>query len=536
MLRDLLKYLLITLIGTLPVSCVFDDGAACIETSSAPHNIQFTVSLAQHGTTRATWGDEYTEDPGTAFENRILPDAMRVAVYTADNVKLGDVENLYYWPTNDAHTEFKFTGAMPEAFTTHFTELIAASGTPEYKIMVLANCPEGDEQELTYNYTLLDPATGAIPMWGILKTTLDGLSSSQTIDIGAIELLRSAAKLEVKLSDALVEYGTIIHGVYINYYNQTGYCLPTGWDTVDRTDALDLTGCFRLYRHAAVKRTFSPDEATPQTSFYTYVPEYDNLNTMYAEEKAKISIDLTHNGKRRLIEDGISLCKYSNGAPVEGSDYNIVRNHIYQYRITRISGEDLMLEYSVADWDTEDWGTNNEFEEHPITYPTYHNPVMPAAFFGSGESSAKYIITQEPTMYHHSTQDGAGAFECYFQVTAPQGVQWRPNIMGSLENYQIKVYDANKTLVYDSSADDKSLTDDLSECAAGNEWYKIHVFPKSDNGAGTAKVEFGIVYFQTWTQSYINLFINGDYGDIKWPESGDNPKLITIQHINEPHE
>ena len=30
---------------------------------------------------------------------------------------------------------------------------------------------------------------------------------------------------------------------------------------------------------------------------------------------------------------------------------------------------------------------------------------------------------------------------------------------------------------------------------------------------------------------YIHLYINGEYDHIKWPDSGDNPKIIKIQHV-----
>ena len=129
-------------------------------------------------------------------------------------------------------------------------------------------------------------------------------------------------------------------------------------------------------------------------------------------------------------------------------------------------------------------------------------------------------------MYYNSANPKAGAFECYFQITAPKGVQWKPNMMGSKENYIIQVYNANNVLVFDS--DEKNVN--INECAS-NEWYKILVYPKNDSGVGTAEVDFGIVYWQSWSSSYINLYINGEYNNIKWPDSGDNPKLISIKHI-----
>lgn len=517
---------MIMLVATMFVSCWNrnggDNGG---DTYDVSHNIMFSMSVDDNNRRGGdTWKDEYTKEIGNTFEKRILPDALRVAVYTTENVKLGDVHDIYYWPNNEDMTEYKFMGAMPDAFTSHFMNAKENGNSLEYKIMVMANCPEGDEPGLTYNYSCLDRENGAIPMWGIKKVNLSGLTIEQSEDIGEIKLLRSAAKLEVKLSDALKEKGTVINEAYVNYYNQTGYCLPTGWDVVERTEDLSMSDCFRLYRHAALRHYFTPNN--DNTVFNVYLPEYDNSNVNYTEEKAKISLDITHNGQRRFIEDAISLCQYSNGSPVENSDYNIVRNHIYQYRIVKITGEDILLEYSVADWDLEDWGNGENYEEHNLTYPTYHNPVMPKAYFDLTTTPEKYVITQNPVMHYNGSNPLEGAFECYFQILAPEDVQWKPNIMGSMSNYNIRVYDAKGNLVFDADG----LNQDIHECS-NVEWYKILVYPKNNDGVGSS-VDFGIVYWQDWTSSHINLYINGEYNNIKWPSSGDNPKLISIRHID----
>lgn len=520
------------LVATMFVSCWNSNGGDNGgDTYDVSHNIMFSMSVDDNTRGGDKWKDDYTKEIGNTFEKRILPDALRVAIYTTENVKLGEVQDIYYWPNNEEMTEYKFMGTMPEAFTSHFMSLIENEETPVYKIMVLANCPEGDEADLTYHYSCLDRNSGAIPMWGIKKVDLSELVNAQTEDIGTIQLLRSAAKLEVKLSDALKAKGTVINEAYVNYYNQTGYCLPTGWDKVERTEELSMTDCFRLYRHVALKQYFTAND--DNTVFNVYVPEYDNSNINYAEGKAKISLDITHNGQHRFIEDAISFCQYSNGSPVENSDYNIVRNHIYQYKIVKITGEDILLEYSVADWDLEDWGNGATFEEHDLAYPTYHNPVVPESFlsFVPTETKPNYIIKEKPVMYYNSANPKAGAFKCYFQITAPTGVQWKPNMMGSKENYTIQVYDANNVLVFDS--DEKNVN--INECAS-NKWFKVLVYPKNDNGVGTAEVDFGMVYWQSWSSSYINLYINGEYNNIKWPESGDNPKLISIKHIEQPTE
>ena len=123
----------------------------------------------------------------------------------------------------------------------------------------------------------------------------------------------------------------------------------------------------------------------------------------------------------------------------------------------------------------------------------------------------------------------AGAFECLFQITAPENVEWKPGIAGTLENYRIRVYNQTKTVLLFDSAD-KNVN--LGACSRDS-WYRIVVFPLSNEWAGSNEVDFIISYHQSWTDQYIHLYINGEYDHIRWPESGDNPKIIKIKHVNQ---
>ena len=129
----------------------------------------------------------------------------------------------------------------------------------------------------------------------------------------------------------------------------------------------------------------------------------------------------------------------------------------------------------------------------------------------------------------------AGGFSCYFQILAPELVEWKPVFMGSKENYRIRVYRLDNNLVqattpcYDTG--DDALQENLGVCGAG-EWFHIVVFPLSDDGADSTIIEFGISYYQAWTDQYINLYVNGEYNNIRWPNSGDNPKIINIRHTS----
>ena len=528
----MVKYLALLLAGILAASCIFD-ADQCVMPADQPHAVRFTLALDQQRT-KAEWGKEYPSEPGVPFDCRIIPEDVRVVVYAQDGTRVGVLQDLGYWPINEAHTEFQFVGQLPPEFVEHFN---ANRGEPKYRFMVLANCGDHSSgaEYISYRQEQLNPAAegSAIPMWGVKEANVTPLINSERLDLGEIWLLRAAAKIEVKLSDEIKREGTTsINSATLKYYNQTGYVLPSYWSQVSETKELDQENCFRGYRHAAVNLPFYKDEKTG--SVYVYVTEYNNID--YSGERNKISLDFNIKGQNKTFEDAISFCNYSYGKPVENSHYNIVRNHIYEFEVLSIAGDNLELQYTVADWDAEMWDTNNdgvpdsEYEEHELAYPTYHNPVVPASYFADDFSFEK---VGAPRMQYSGNQANlkTNAFECFFQITAPVREElWKPVFMGGTkENYRICVYDHNGYLLYETGNQDKEKA--LGVCANNTEWFRILVFPLSADGAGTDNIEFGITYYQMWTDQWINLYVNGEYDHIRWPDSGDNPKVIKIKHV-----
>ena len=530
----MVKYLALLLAGILAASCVFD-ADQCVMSADEPHAVMFTVAL-DHQRTKATWNEEYPSETGVPFDYRIIPEDLKVVVYAKDGSRVGVLQDLGYWPINEAHTEFQFIGQLPAEFVTYYNE---HSETTDYRFMVLANCSDHSSgaEYISYSQAQLDPsaANSAIPMWGVKEADVAPLLNSERLDLGEIWLLRAAAKIEVNLSENEKSKGTKINSATLKYYNQTGYVLPSGAMSAKDTRHLDQENCFRGYRHAAVNLPFYKDEETGNV--YVYVTEYNNMD--YSGERNKISLEFNINGEDKRFEDAISFCNYSDGKPQENSHYNIVRNHIYEFEILSIAGDNLELQYTVADWDAERWDTNgdgvldSDYEEHELAYPTYHNPVVPLEYLSMTPGViTNYTITQEPQMYYHPNNE-EGAFECFFQITSPSNVQWKPGITGTKENYKVRVYNHTTgpekgKLLFDSS--DPNLQKDLGACPA-NGWYRIVVFPLSSDHAGTTSIDFTISYYQAWTGQYIHLYINGEYDKIRWPESGNNPKIIKIKHV-----
>jgi hypothetical protein len=530
------KYLLVLICGVLSVSCIFDTEQCITQIPTHPvvlegeHTISFTIGF-DTSTTRVECD---TTNYAVPFDYHIDPGTLRVMLTDTENNAIGEIERLYIWPTNEKQTEFEFTGKLPDG-------LVFDPAEPKYKLFALVNAPaEAIDREFTlYHHQRLDPRNegSSIPMWGVMTVDLSPILSVPNYKIpNALWMLRSAAKIEVQLSQDLKDKGTEITSATMKYYNVEGYVAPADWHSFSDTHEVDCEEAINVYRHAAVNLPLIKDEATGD--YYVYMPEYDNQH--YPGERNKISLTMVHNGEEVVFEDVISFCDYSNGAIVENSDYNIVRNHIYRFTIRSIAGSSLVLEYKVADWTTEDWGDGQDYEEHDLSYPTYHNPVVPYEFLSlNGTEQTNYVISKQPTMHYNPGNWEEGGFHCYFQILAPNNVGWKPVFMGSKENYQIRVYHLNNKLeegteaIFDSAVAGKQ--GNIGECGAG-EWYHIVIFPLSNDGADSTEIEFGISYYQAWTDQYINLYVNGEYGNIRWPNSGSNPKLINIRHTSQPQQ
>lgn len=281
-----------------------------------------------NGSTRAggdegpTWGDPYSDEIGTDFDNRISLSSVRVLIYPETEAQpVAEVTEMACYPTG--LNEYQLIGTVRQLGTT-----TAAAGS--YRVMVMANCPDdgGNPGDMTFGTADTAYPDGHIPMWGVATVPLRFEGREE---IGTIDLLRAAAKIEVELKeDAAVGY--CLSAVYIDRYNGNGYCLPAEWNGVGTTKALsflkDTTPyCSRPYASAVSTRLdFKPVDESRMT-YVVYLPEYDTTT----DNQATISVEIQSNAEEETPE--VFSFSGDNGIKV---DCNIVRNHYYKYTITGI--------------------------------------------------------------------------------------------------------------------------------------------------------------------------------------------------------
>lgn len=324
-MKNCLYILYIGLLGILISSC--QQSLEEVQLKSAKAQVAFTVAMNDlDSRSRSSWenNDKMAEtDEGTVDENQIDLNSeagLQVFVYDVNGNLLGKVANKEIFKLSD--NTYKFNGEL-------FVENLQ-SEILECCLMVYANCTASID---TFAYD-----TQYIPMWGVKKTILN-LSKGELTDINEpVYLLRSMAKVEVKL-DQLIAEDFDLTSVCIDKYNMIGNVLPA-YETLLDVEYMDQQAVFNPTTHLA-DDSLSFKQIPGEDAFFIYLPEYDNSNP------ATVTV---------IIDDksyAIEFKNYVAGKP-SGNPYNIVRNHCYQYTITSVNTNiDVILEdlsYQSIPW------------------------------------------------------------------------------------------------------------------------------------------------------------------------------------------
>ena len=336
--------LMFCLLSTM--SCVFDDGYDNEDKTDDAVRVAFRMSYA-NGNTRAAnkgWDDYDPKDDGTAYENAINTEQLQIKVCDENGTIIGDVENVIAINNGtDTNPEYSITGTWENA---------ADKLSKAKKIMVFANCGTSivtpdNIQNLAFARSA---TTQYIPMWGVTTLTNE-LVVGKSNNLGTIDLLRSLAKVKVKLADGMKSRKYSLGAMQLNNYNTSGYTLPLTYNTVASTAAIRFGNSLHANSSWAQSITMTNND---DESIMLYIPEYDNINAA-ADRKATISLQLMRDGE----EEGnytLHFCNYTpEGAPDAASTYNIQRNHYYEYTVGR-TDDQVKIVLNVKKWNLRQHG------------------------------------------------------------------------------------------------------------------------------------------------------------------------------------
>lgn len=336
--------LMFCLLSTM--SCGFDDGYDNEDQNDDAVRVAFRMSYA-NGNTRAAnegWDDYDPKDDGTAYENAINTEQLQIKVCDENGTIIGDVENVIAINNGtDTNPDYSITGTWENA---------ADKLSKAKKIMVFANC--GTSIVTPDNIQNLAFASSAttqyIPMWGVTTLTNE-LVVGKSNNLGTIDLLRSLAKVKVKLADGMKSRKYSLGAMQLNNYNTSGYTLPLTYNTVASTAAIRFGNSLHANSSWAQSITMTNND---DESIMLYIPEYDNINAA-TDRKATISLQLMRDGE----EEGnytLHFCNYTpEGAPDAASTYNIQRNHYYEYTVGR-TDDQVKIVLNVKEWNLRQHG------------------------------------------------------------------------------------------------------------------------------------------------------------------------------------
>lgn len=322
------------------MSCGFDDGYDNEGKTDDAVRVAFRMSYA-NGNTRAAnegWDDYDPKDDGTAYENAINTEQLQIKVCDENGTIIGDVDYVIAINNGtDTNPEYSITGTWENA---------ADKLSKAKKIMVFANCgtsivTPGNIQDLAFARSA---TTQYIPMWGVTTLTNE-LVVGKSNNLGTIDMLRSLAKVKVRLADGMKARKYSLGAMQLNNYNTSGYTLPLTYNTAASTAAIRFGNSLHANSSWAqsITMTNNADE-----SIMLYIPEYDNINAA-ADRKATISLQLLRDGE----EEGnytLHFCNYTpEGAPDAASTYNIQRNHYYEYTVGR-TDDQVKIVLNVKKW------------------------------------------------------------------------------------------------------------------------------------------------------------------------------------------
>ena len=330
--------LMFCLLSTM--SCGFDDGYDNEDQNDDAVRVAFRMSYA-NGNTRAAnegWDDYDPKDDGTAYENAINTEQLQIKVCDENGTIIGDVENVIAINNGtDTNPDYSITGTWENA---------ADNLSKAKKIMVFANCGTSivtpdNIQNLAFARSA---TTQYIPMWGVTTLTNE-LVVGKSNNLGTIDLLRSLAKVKVKLADGMKSRKYSLGAMQLNNYNTSGYTLPLTYNTVASTAAIWFGNSLHANSSWAQSIVMTGDG---DESIMLYIPEYDNINVA-TDRKATISLQLMRDGE----EEGnytLHFCNYTpEGAPDAASTYNIQRNHYYEYTVGR-TDDQVKIVLNVKEW------------------------------------------------------------------------------------------------------------------------------------------------------------------------------------------
>jgi hypothetical protein len=386
-----LALLLGTALGT--ASCNDNEVETIVDKTAEAAYVTLTINTGDVAATRTL---SFTDENGSDIENFIdpnnvhlyfLPDNATAVVWNSngtssnwknwgDNVFLADVVPTTV--TKTGTTTYKLTCKLNEGQSD--TLLTKTS----CRVAVFANCGklsfntghkifnlETDQSYALYNYpnvfglssapTAFTPSEATpIPMFGLVQKSSFKLGQgySHAADLGTVNMIRAMAKIELKTANST----DVISDVTLSTCPAKGVYAPFAmWVESDFSEEHDGFYISLPYEHSGTGNSLPtlsnlPFTKVDDTDYVVYIPEIrqvgESLDGSGATKKLSPKITFNFKTKDAAASTAYELLfkEYNEaGDPIDDTEFNILRNHIYRYTVS-LAGGKFTLQYMVIPW------------------------------------------------------------------------------------------------------------------------------------------------------------------------------------------
>ncbi len=383
-------------------------------------------------TPAATRAGTESDDAGASFENYIDIRSTHILFFIDDKFS----------------EEFIPDAVEPASGATYPTEWTLRGpiqNPPEagFKVVVLANCTlpaltagVSTIEDLCKSavYTAyasgateaFEPSAGSvIPMYGV-RTYASALTFRPRIatDLGQIDLLRAMAKVIIRNTS-----GKSLSSATLKGYNLQGTVAPlslysstSDWTHANTYDRLAECLAVHLPSEATANETSSSARSvslveTSKTASEEvrtgYFPEYLNADADGDALSDPSVIDLTFDGIAKTYSVDFRYYATPTAAD-DGKRFDLKRNHIYEFDITKVDAYSISMTVIAKPWDVQDYSYS--YEDNVTVKDT-------------GKQTWHWVadgseIAKDADNDHKMTFPGLGDIKLTFTIDTPVGAEW----------------------------------------------------------------------------------------------------------------
>ena len=385
--------------------------------------------------------------------------------------------------TNGKHFHIVALCNQKGALNTNYSTPTAGTTTLDDFIASLSF--SGYTEEFTKNLTMKDhqgadvspSSTTYIPMWGIKSIQFAG--QGLCTNVGEINVLRAMAKVRVAIGVQVQTDGFTLNGCTLNVANKKGYLAAqkngdtpqayvattdnngiktytTAWNTdesVNPTNATPIT-IPSICQESPIATTSTPLPFSKVTEegnscYVIYIPEYNHVkdDEETPQSPATITLSITQGEYEVKDQNGnnysLHFADYSDGKSPTAPEWDIIRNDIYDYTITRIESGRLEANVRVMPWEYE-----------TMEYELSQN----AAVVLTSEASAVFntTLSRWSNEVLYSADDASSGYATFtFKVKEPAGVRWVAHLT---DPYNFTFTTGSKTYGFGGTDDEYTIT------------------------------------------------------------------------------